>query len=124
MASLSRTLLVVCPEGHALRVFTCVARFTGWSLGRVETIDLPSSELRPDVIAGAVRPLALRWGIPPGTEVALVLPPLVGGVLSLSGRAPLPGADLGASRARSSALSTCAWLCSVSRAPKTSVTGP
>jgi hypothetical protein len=95
MASLSRTLLVVCPEGPALRVFTCVARFWGWSLGRVEVVALASGELQahvhqdvqpalqPEVIAAAVRPLALRWSIPPGTEVALVLPAVVGGVLSL-----------------------------------------
>ena len=61
MAALSRTLLVVCPEGPVLRVFTCVARLQGWLLGRTETLDLPSAELQPEAIAAALRPLALRW---------------------------------------------------------------
>jgi len=104
MASLSRTLLVVCPEGLTLRVFTCVARFWGWSIGRAEVVELPSGALRPDVqsnvpsdlqpgvqpalqpevIAAAVRAIVLRWSVPPGVEVALVLPAVTGGVLSLT----------------------------------------
>ena len=90
MASLSRTVLVVCPEGSTLRVFTCVARFWGWSLGRAEVVPLPSAQPapQPEAVAAAVRPLVLRWGIPPGTEVALVLPAVVGGVLSLAAGAP------------------------------------
>ena len=109
MASLSRTLLVVCPEGPTLRVFTCVARLRGWSLGRADIVQLTPGELhsgaksdlqpgvqpalQPEAIAAAVRPLVLRWGIPPGTEVALVLPAVVGGVFLLADQARGRGAS-------------------------------
>jgi hypothetical protein len=110
MASLSRTLLVVCPEGPTLRVFTCVARFWGWSIGRAEVVELPSGALRPDVqsnvqsdlqpalqpeaIATAVRAIVLRWSVPPGVEVALVLPAFIGGVLSLSDQSRRAGTSV------------------------------
>ena len=100
MAPLSRTLLVVCPQGPVLRVFTCVARLRGWCLGRAENIPLAAAaqasgappDLLPEAIAAAVRPLVLRWGIAPGTEVALVLPPATGGLLSLADRSGSRGA--------------------------------
>jgi len=126
MASLTRTLLVVCPEGPALRVFTCVARFSGWSIGRAEVVELPPGALRPDahsnvpsdlqpgvppalqpafqpafqpeVIAAAVRAIVLRWSVPPGVEVALVLPAFVGGVLSLPGQFRTAGASVDMAR--------------------------
>lgn len=90
---MSRTLLVVCPEGPALRVFTCVARFSSWSLGRVEAFDFPLGELQPEAIAAAVRPLTLRWSVPPGTEVVLVLPAIAGGVVSLDRQTGSKAAD-------------------------------
>ena len=109
MASLSRTLLVVCPEGPALRVFTCFAGLRGWSLGRDERVQLPLAESQAgtqsdlqaalqsaEIIAAAVRPLVLRWGIAPGTEVALVLPAVAGGVVSLAGPPPGRGASVDA----------------------------
>jgi len=92
MASLTRTLLVVCPEGPALRVFTCVAGLRGWSVGREDMVSLPAGEVQsgaqplPEAIAAALRPVVLRWGVPPGTEVAVVLPPATGGIVSIRDR--------------------------------------
>ena len=95
MAFLTRTLLVVCHEASLLRVFTCVAGLRGWSLGREETVALSSPDVssgaQPEAIAAAVRPLMLRWGIPPGTEVALVMPPATGGILSIADRSGTRG---------------------------------
>lgn len=83
MLALKRTLLVVCPEGRKLRLFTCVSGIAGWSQGRAEVLDYPAGEIRPDAIAAAVRPIMLRWGVPPGSEVAIVFPVVAGGVLSV-----------------------------------------
>ena len=90
---MKRQLLLACPEGKTLRVCAFVPRLTGWGLARSETLALPAEELQSEVIASALRPLVLRWSVSPGTEIALLLPPVAGGLLSLEPRDGRNSAD-------------------------------
>ncbi|MFA7242484.1 MAG: PilN domain-containing protein [Sulfuricellaceae bacterium] len=56
----------------------------GWRISRSEKVSLPTSDPLADQVLSAMRPLILKWGLPPDIPLIAVAPPGVGGFLSFS----------------------------------------
>jgi hypothetical protein len=54
-----------------------------WKISASERIALRSADPLPEQILGAIRPLVLRWALPPDTPVYCVVQPPPGGLVSL-----------------------------------------
>lgn len=54
----------------------------GWRVSRTEKVALPTSDPLADQVLSAIRPLILKWELPPDVPLIAVAPPGVGGFLS------------------------------------------
>lgn len=54
----------------------------GWRISRSEKVSLPTSDPLADQVLSAIRPLILKWELPPDIPLIAVAPPGVGGFLS------------------------------------------
>lgn len=78
---LKQSLLGVAIEPHYLVVAAWSRGWSGWKLIHRERVQIDLDPM-PDVIVAALRPLVLRWGLMPGTPVAVIVPPSIGGVVA------------------------------------------
>lgn len=93
-SALRQTMLAISLEQGRLVAWRCVRLGLGaWQVDRREEFALEQQEPSGDALVTPLRPLLLRWGLPPGTPVVLVLPPQLGGCLTLTAPAEAKGRD-------------------------------
>ena len=76
-------LALVFEQDHLL-VSVWAFGLKGWKIARSEKVALPTADPLVEQGVNAIRPLTLKWGLPPDVPVMAVTPDGVGGVLSFS----------------------------------------
>lgn len=93
-SALRQTMLAISLEQGRLVAWRCVRLgLGGWQVDRREEFALEQAEPSGDALVTPLRPLLLRWALGAGTPVVLVVPPQLGGCLSLPAPAEAKGRD-------------------------------